>query len=101
MDEQDEESIYFDATGTMTGLELMGQLMYIGGLPGTYPLDQFSEKSEPFFVLFQKYYMILVTVSCAVTQVCLCVCVRADVCMCVHVCVYVHFSVCVCVCVHA
>ncbi|KAL8600730.1 hypothetical protein ACOMHN_057318 [Nucella lapillus] len=44
VDGQPEESVYFSASGPNMGLEIMGQSMYIGGLPDTFNLNQFPQK---------------------------------------------------------
>ena len=51
VDGQQKERINFQASGPNTGLEIMGQSLYIGGLPDSFPLNRFTQKSVPPFLL--------------------------------------------------
>ncbi|XP_076462895.1 laminin subunit alpha-2-like isoform X2 [Babylonia areolata] len=44
VDTHKEEEKFFSASGPNSGLELMGESMYIGGLPESYDLDKFPRK---------------------------------------------------------
>ena len=79
VDGQQKERISFQASGPNTGLEIMGQSLYIGGLPDSFPLNRFTQKSVPPF-------------WCLCGGVFVCVCVR----VCVHMCLCVSVSLTVC-----
>ena len=51
VDGQQKERINFQASGPNTGLEIMGQSLYIGGLPDSFPLNRFTQKSVPPFLV--------------------------------------------------
>lgn len=46
IESQTKEIISFTAPGPQDGLEIMGQDLYIGGLPDSYPIDKFLYKTQ-------------------------------------------------------
>ena len=66
----------------------MGQSLYIGGLPDSFPLNRFTQKSVPPFLVSLWW--------CLCVPLCVYVCVRVCVCMYASVCVSLTLFVCLC-----